>query len=463
VRFRAPETGTYFFSVESFQGGTARTSGSYELNVSVGPPATPAQLLEEDILAMLSGQEWSGLNLTYGFPTRESDYRAGEWTEEIDAGMEGLNTQQQGAVRTILGQAANLTNLAFSQVGGVPGTAQLRYALSNAPEAAYAAYPGAGMGGDSWYNRIDYTSPTVGNYEWLGFLHETGHALGLKHPHEAPAVSLDRDMLAYTVMSYRSYSGAPVDETGGYTNETWGFAQTYMMLDIAALQRLYGADFTYNSGNTTYSWNANSGAFMINGAVQWTPGANRVFMTVWDGGGTDTYNLSNYAGGVEIDLRPGQWTTTSGVQLANLGDGHRAPGNVANALLFQGDARSLIENAIGGSGNDTIIANQAANRLTGNGGADMFEWRSAADSSTQRPDVVLDFESLVDHIDLRGIGLNGNRYLGTDPFTGSAGELRHETVSGSTHVFADTNGDRVADLHIILQGVTLVYPTDFII
>ena len=93
-------------------------------------------------------------------------------------------------------------------------------------------------------------------------------------------------------MTYRGYIGATVDEESGYSNETWGFPQTLMMYDIAALQRMYGANFTFNSGNTTYSWNPTTGAFSINGAVQWTPGGNRVFMTIWDGGGKDTYDLS---------------------------------------------------------------------------------------------------------------------------------------------------------------------------
>ena len=35
-------------------------------------------------------------------------------------------------------------------------------------------------------------------------------------------------------MSYRSYIGGPT--SGGYTNETFGYAQTFMMLDIAAAQ-----------------------------------------------------------------------------------------------------------------------------------------------------------------------------------------------------------------------------------
>ncbi|QCI79772.1 calcium-binding protein [Hankyongella ginsenosidimutans] len=41
-----------------------------------------------------------------------------------------------------------------------------------------------------------------------------------------------------------------------------------------------------------------------------------------------------------------------------------------NALQYQGDSRSLIENAIGGAGNDSIIGNSANNRLDGGAGAD---------------------------------------------------------------------------------------------
>ncbi len=179
--------------------------------------------------------------------------------------------------------------------------------------------------------------------------------------------------MEYTVMSYRSYVGAPLFQ--GYTNEQYGFAQTLMMYDIAALQYLYGANYNSNSGDTVYSWSPSSGEMFIDGVGQGAPGANRVFMTVWDGGGTDTYDLSNYTTGVQIDLRPGQWTTTSATQLARLDyrDASKlAVGNIANALLHGGSWLSLIENAKGGSGNDIIIGNQASNILWGNGGNDVL-------------------------------------------------------------------------------------------
>ena len=93
-------------------------------------------------------------------------------------------------------------------------------------------------------------------------------------------------------------------------------------------------------------------------------------MTLWDGGGTDTYDFSNYSSGVKVDLGPGNWTTTSTTQLGDLSDGHIARGNIANALLYNNDPRSLIENVIGSSGADTITGNAADNVLDGGAGAD---------------------------------------------------------------------------------------------
>jgi hypothetical protein len=93
----------------------------------------------------------------------------------------------------------------------------------------------------------------------------------------------------------------------------------------------------------------------------------------------DTYSFSNYATNLTVDLNPGAWTNL-GTQLADLGDGHTARGNIANALLFQGNTASLIENAIGGFGDDTIIGNQAVNRLEGNDGNDTLDGRLGGDT-----------------------------------------------------------------------------------
>ena len=180
-------------------------------------------------------------------------------------------------------------------------------------------------------------------------------------------------------MSYRSYIGAST--TQGLTNATWSFPTSLMMYDIAALQYMYGANY-YNTGHSTvYQWDPNTGQEFINGVAQAAPGGNTIFMTVWDGGGTNTYDFSNYATNLSVNLNPGAWTITSAAQLANLGDGHIAIGNIANAYLYNNNPASLVQNAVGGAGNDTIIGNAADNKLTGGHGNDFIDGQGGTNTA----------------------------------------------------------------------------------
>ena len=123
------------------------------------------------------------------------------------------------------------------------------------------------------------------------------------------------------------------------------------------------------------AWHSRSG----NGAGG---SANRIFETIWDGNGVDTYDLSNYSGGVSINLNPGASSITSSTQLAYLGDGHYAQGTIFNAYLYNSDARSYVDNAIGGSGNDSLVGNAIANVLHGAGGNDTLVGGTGVDVLT---------------------------------------------------------------------------------
>ena len=325
--------------------------------------------------AVLGDYRWASGNLSYSFPATAASYEASYGSNEPSRYFGALNATQQNAARAAFANYAAVANVTFSELtGSNAGSATLRLAMSDAPGTAWAYLPStAAEGGDVWFNQTKgyYNNPVRGNYAYTIFLHEIGHALGLEHPHEN-GMPVDRDSMEFTVMSYRSYVGAST--TSGYTNESWGYAQTLMMYDIAAIQHLYGANFSTNSGNTTYSWSPATGQMSINGVGQGAAGGNKVFQTVWDGGGSDTYDFSNYTTDQSIDLRPGQWTTTSAAQLAQLhyNGSQVADGNIANALQYNGDERSLIENAVGGSGNDTITGNEAANQLFGGAGDDVM-------------------------------------------------------------------------------------------
>lgn len=330
---------------------------------------------------MLSGVAWGSATLTYSFPTSASHYEgAGGYAdgEEQDQNFEAFNAQQQQVVIALLNAIASVTNLSFTLIEETDEThADLRFAMSDAADVAYAYLPGStGYAGDSWFNNSSgaFDAPVLGDYAFMGILHEIGHALGLDHPFDPGiygAIPPGWDSTEYTVMTYRSAIGSPLT---GYTNGAFSFPQTLMMLDIAALQYMYGADFTLNATNTVYTWSSTTGEMFINGVGQGAPGGNIIFSTIWDGGGVDTYDFSNFSSDQLIDLGPGYSSMVSSEQLAVLDAFNQidAIGNVFNALQYQGDPRSLIENAIGGDGDDIFFGNDANNVMIGNRGADLF-------------------------------------------------------------------------------------------
>uniref|UniRef100_UPI003F1E4E95 M10 family metallopeptidase n=1 Tax=Rhizobium sp. F40D2 TaxID=3453141 RepID=UPI003F1E4E95 len=342
---------------------------------------------DQKVDGLFSGTAWDG-TITYAFPTTSASY---DYGYEKYYSFSPISSQQQSLALFFMEQSyGNTANDGFSVEGftnanfeaGSAGTATVRFAQSSLPDTAWAYTPDVDeAAGDVWFGtgyagtEDDYRYPRFGNYAGQTLAHELGHALGLKHAQEGrypnmTVVPSAYDSLEYTIMTYRTYIG---DDGSGYTYEHDGAPQTFMMLDIAALQEMYGADYTTNSGNTVYKWNPNQGITYVNGVAAITPAANRIFATIWDGGGIDTYDLSAYTTGLKIDLRAGGYSVFSQGQLADLGGGPNngyARGNIFNALLYHDNVASLIENVQAGSGNDTIIGNEADNTLWGNAGND---------------------------------------------------------------------------------------------
>jgi hypothetical protein len=97
------------------------------------------------------------------------------------------------------------------------------------------------------------------------------------------------------------------------------------------------------------------------------------------------------------------------------------------------------------------------------------------DSAVGAADTVTDFDNIydatpTDKINLGDIDANtltaaddSFSFIGTDAFSNAAGQLRYEVIGGSAHLFADVNGDGIADMEIILSNVTSLHPTDFIV
>jgi serralysin len=328
--------------------------------------------------ALLGATQWDEDSLSYSFPQSGSDYGI-DYGAAIRATAAAANTEQRNVFFDLLDAGdegssvfesfslEGLTDLDF-EFAGNNGDGDIRIARNSAYDTAYANLPSENpQGGDVWLG-LSTTLPVIGTNGYHTLLHELGHAMGLKHPHEGtPVLNRAWDSPEYTVMSYRPYANS---SGFGYSYEAFGAPQTFMMLDIAALQHLYGADYSTNSGDTVYSWSPDSGDTTIDGEAALAPGANRIFATIWDGGGRDTFDLSAYDSDLVVDLNPGGTSTFSEDQLAYLGDDVYASGNIYNALLSDGDGRARIENATGGTGDDLVSGNVASNLIRGGEGND---------------------------------------------------------------------------------------------
>lgn len=332
---------------------------------------------------VLSGFAWSQKSIEYAFPTSANSY---SYNGYPDHGFNSISSAQRDmamfALDRSFGSKANdgfsvegFTNLEISK--GSDKSAEVRLAETNfQTPTAWGFYPASeSRGGDVWFGvQENYRNPVAGTFAAATMLHELGHALGLKHGHQPGGnfgtIPFEWDSQEYSLMTYTNYIG---DTGGAASYEFAGAPQTYMMADIAALQHMYGADFSTNSGRTVYSWKPQGGETFVNGKIAIDPAGNRIFATIWDGGGRDTYDLRAYKSNLTIDLSPGGYSKFSDGQLSDLGGGPNnghARGNIFNALLFNNNRRSLIEDAKGGSGNDYIGGNIGNNHLYGMGGDD---------------------------------------------------------------------------------------------
>lgn len=397
---------------------------------------TTGNFTNQDINGLQSGTAWNALNITFGFPTTNAGYGGFYNDPAPNNGFQALSAAQQTVARYAFGLISQYSQLTFTErTGSNADTATIRLAGSAEPSESYAFYPTAGFpqprDGDVWFGNIRNDVPTKGGYAFSTFLHEIGHAVGLKHGHIDNSgygvLPTARDSTEWSVMTYRSYIGANGDS---YENAGGSGNQTYMINDIATLQYIYGANFTTNAGNTAYTWSPTTGEMSINGVGQGASSTNTAYAAIWDGNGTDTYDLSNYTTNLSIDLRPGEWSNFNASQLANLGGGNLAHGNVSNAHRYlNSDIRSLIENATGGTGNDTLRGNTGVNTLTGGFGDDTLQG------------------------DLGNDLLVGGTGSDTVIFSGVSANYAVSFLGGTTYQFVGPDGtDTLTDVELVVFG-----------
>ena len=284
------------------------------------------------------------------------------------AGFSQFNVAQITQAELALKAWSDVANITFQRVGtGTSGAAAYsdnatillgNYSSGEDGSSAFTYYPGSrssfSNAGDVWVNNsLSYNAnPVVQGYGGMVLVHELGHAIGLSHPSDynaAAGVTLTygsdasyfEDSRQYSVMSY----------FGGFNTgaNLPGYAAAPLLDDIAAAQQLYGANMTTRTGDTVYGFHSNTDEPWL----QTSSEANKLQVAIWDAGGNDTLDVSGYYDNQKIDLRQGFFSDVGG-----------QTGNVAIAKGAD------IENAISGTGSDSITGNGLNNSLAGGGGDD---------------------------------------------------------------------------------------------
>ena len=340
--------------------------------------------------------------MTNGYKWQLDSSRTIDWSLSGGLYYEYWNNTTELALRvtTMLATVSYYANVNFNYLGYYlnPNTAYSAGSDINiAPDSgtifgsntsiwAYGFFPqpNSGVRGDIFVNLnslANYVSYEPGSAGWFMLIHELGHTLGLKHPHDDGGTGRptfteigwsDLDIDFTTIMSY---------EDNYNFNLTLYDPATPMVLDVLALQYLYGKNTATNSSDTTFILDNTS-----------------YYITIYDAGGVDLIDQSTASQGwyvvlpnteisTLVDTKVGFAVPTSDINLTAptslrwlMGDIENLKGSAYDDELYGNSLANEIE---GGAGTDTLDGGVGADVMWGGAGNDEYYVDNAGDQTNE--------------------------------------------------------------------------------
>lgn len=236
-------------------------------------------------------------------------------------------------------------------------------------------------------------------------------------------------------------SAPKVFEAAGEGDDTIYVFRSYKLAKDVEVEHLIAGRALYNIYNPTNIKGNNLAQSITGSEFADTLDGGGGKDTLTGLGGNDTYVINGSDKVVEA--------ANGGIDLVKSSATYKLAANVENLVLTG-------SSAINGTGNGL------ANTLTGN---------NANNTLAGGQDTITDFnQKQKDKIDLSGIDADssttGNQvflFKGTEAFSGAKGELRYEKLATGTYIYADVNGDKIADLAIHLSSSVKLVAGDFVL
>ena len=390
ITYTATTTGTYYLQADPYTGGGAfgAPTGDYQLLVTdegsdPQPAGSPLGSIAWDYTAPSSINVYfaqGGLSYADNFETGNTS----TWdpTELLAAQQAFANFEAVANVTFnvvtdptqadfFMVEGGNITGaLGYWGIGG--GTVTLDGTDYSGLDG-YGVFNGAGTGWNS--NGLQQ-----GGFGYITLIHEIGHGMGLAHPHDGGGGStvmtgvsesfgdlgsFDLNQGVWTTMTYND--GWQTAPHGLTPSNNYGYQGTLMAFDIAVLQDKYGANTTTAVGNDVY-------------ALPTTNGSGTFYASIWDVDGVDTISAANATGTAIIDLRPADpnsYSAGAGGYVSYVAGIHGGFTIAENVVVERAIGGDFDDTLIGNNGNNTLVGGLGADELIGGDGLDKADYKGA--------------------------------------------------------------------------------------